>query len=81
MCTHLFLIKVSNYHCKRRLLNIAKSYSNSSAIKVYKKRSYSKIAIGQSKYLNNVIEQDHRFINCMILNRLGSKTLNLQKEI
>ena len=41
---------------------------------VYNKRSFSKIKIRQCKYLNNIVEQDHRFIKCRIQNGLGFKS-------
>ncbi|WP_394883111.1 DDE-type integrase/transposase/recombinase [Gaetbulibacter sp. M235] len=31
-------------------------------MKVYRRRSFVKIRIRQCKYLNNIVEQDHRFI-------------------
>jgi putative transposase len=45
-----------------KVINIDKSSSNNSAIRVYNKRSFSNIKNRQCKYLNNIIEQDHRFI-------------------
>ncbi|KRD61257.1 hypothetical protein ASE40_06845 [Flavobacterium sp. Root935] len=44
------------------------------AIKVYNKRSFSKIKIRQCKYLNNIVEQDHRFIRWRRQNGLGFKS-------
>ena len=44
------------------------------------KRSYSKIKIRQCKYLNNIVEQDHRFIKWRIQNSLGFKILNRLRE-
>ena len=44
------------------------------AIKVYNKRSFSKIKIRQCKYLNIIVEQDHRFIKWRIQNGLGFKS-------
>ena len=44
------------------------------AIKVYNKRSFLKIKIRQCKYLNNIVEQDHRFIKWRIQNGLGFKS-------
>jgi putative transposase len=39
------------------LINIDKSGSNKSAIKVYNKRPFTNIEIRQCKYLNNIVEQ------------------------
>ncbi|WP_431357479.1 DDE-type integrase/transposase/recombinase [Flavobacterium hungaricum] len=51
-----------------------KSGSNTAAIKIYNKRSFSKIKIRQFKYLNDIIEQDYRFIKWHIQNGLGFKS-------
>lgn len=63
MSAQSFLIKAIANNCKPAIINIDKSGSNISAIRVYNKRSFSKTAIRQCKYLNNIVEQDHRFIN------------------
>jgi len=55
------------------VINIDKSGSNLAAIKVYNKRSFSKIKIRQCKYLNNIVEQDHSFIKWHTQNGLGFK--------
>ncbi|WP_348811319.1 IS6 family transposase [Flavobacterium maritimum] len=80
MSAQSFLIKAINNNCKPRLINIDKSSSNISAIKVYNDRSFSKIAIRQCKYLNNIVEQDHRFIKWRILNGLGFKNFESAKR-
>ena len=74
MSAQSFLIKAINNNCRPRVINIDKSGSNTAAIKVYNKRSFSKIKIRQSKYLNNIVEQDHRFIKGSIQNGLGFKS-------
>jgi transposase-like protein len=45
-------------------VNIDKSGSNTAALKAINKdlKSEDKILIRQNKYLNNLVEQDHRFI-------------------
>jgi putative transposase len=68
MSTEPFLIKAINNNCRPKLINIDKSGSNTSAIRVYNKRSFSNIKIRQCKYLNNIVEQDHRFIKWRIQN-------------
>ena len=73
MSAQSFLIKAIT-NCRPRVINIDKSGSNAAAIKVYNKRSFSKIKIRQCKYLNNIIEQDHRFIKWRIQNGLGFKS-------
>jgi transposase-like protein len=41
-------------------INIDKSGANTAGIKLYNKRHGTNIEIGQCKFLNNIIEQDHR---------------------
>jgi putative transposase len=60
-------------HGKPTLINIDKSGSNKSAIRIYNRRNYARIKIRQCKYLNNIIEQDHRMIKWRIRNGLGFK--------
>ena len=56
------------------LINIDKSGSNKEAIRLYNRRKLTKIKFRQCKYLNNIIEQDHRFIKWRITNGLGYKS-------
>jgi putative transposase len=73
MSAQSFLIKAIENNGKPELINIDKSGTNTSAIKIYNKRSYSKIEIRQCKYLNNIVEQDHRMIKKRIVLGLGFK--------
>ena len=73
MSAQSFLIKAITNNEKPELINIDKSGSNTHAIRVYNKRSFSKIKIRQCKYLNNIVEQDHRFIKKRIVGGLGFK--------
>lgn len=66
MSAQSFLIKAINNNNRPKVINIDKSGSNIGAIKVYNKRSFSRIKIRQCKYLNNIVEQDHRFIKWRI---------------
>jgi putative transposase len=75
-----FLIKAINNNCKPQVINIDKSGSNTGAIKIYNKRSFLNIKIRQCKYLNNIVEQDHRFIKWRILNGLGFKSFESAKR-
>ncbi|QSB25308.1 IS6 family transposase [Flavobacterium sp. CLA17] len=54
MSAQSFLIKAITNNCWPRVIKIYKSGSNTAAIKVYNKRSFSKIKIRQCKYLNNM---------------------------
>ncbi len=72
----LFLIKAIRNNEKPYIITIDKSGANKSAIKVQNKRRYEKkdgIVIRQCKYLNNIVEQDHRFIKWRINRSLGFK--------
>lgn len=80
MSAQLFLIKEVSNNYKPRVMNIDKSTSNTAAIKVYNKRSFSKIKIRQFRYLNNIIEQYHLFIKWRIQNELDFKVLNRQDK-
>ncbi|KFF02871.1 IS6 family transposase [Flavobacterium reichenbachii] len=74
MSAQSFLIKAIKNNYRPTVVNIDKSGSNTSAIRVYNKRSFSNIKIRQCKYLNNIVEQDHRFIKWRIENGLGFKS-------
>jgi len=73
MSAQSFLIKAIENNSKPELINIDKSGSNKSAIKSYNKRSFTNIEIRQCKYLNNIVEQDHRFIKWRIQQGFGFK--------
>ena len=47
-------------------INIDKSGSNTSAINAYNYENGTYIEIRQNKYLNNLVEQDHRFIKKLV---------------
>ncbi|TDO82768.1 putative transposase [Flavobacterium chryseum] len=80
MSAQSFLIKAISNNCLPRVRNIDKSGPNTAAIKVYNKRSFSKIKIRQCKYLNNIVEQDHRFIKWRIQNGLGFKNFESSRR-
>jgi putative transposase len=73
LAAHKFLLKaIANNGCPK-LINIDKSGANKEAIRTYNKRCIKKIRIRQSKYLNNRVEGDHRFIKWRTHNMLGFK--------
>lgn len=74
MSAQSFLAKAIHGNGKPNVINIDKSGSNTHAVRVYNKRSYSNIKVRQCKYLNNIVEQDHRFIKWRIINGLGFKS-------
>ena len=57
-----FLTKANGRKVKPGVINIDKSGANKAGIKAYNKINNKRIEIRQCKYLNNIIEQDHRFI-------------------
>ena len=59
---------------KPSLVNIDKSGANTAAIKEYNTDENKRIKIRQCKYLNNIVEQDHRFIKRRIRPMLGFKS-------
>jgi putative transposase len=70
-----FLNKAIDNNGKPRLINIDKSGSNTSAIKVVNRNSltFKKIKVRRVKYLNNIVEQDHRTIKRRISITTGFK--------
>jgi len=75
-----FLIKAIGNNGKPELINIDKSGANKHAIRVYNKRSFSKIKVSQCKYLNNIVEQGHRFIKKRTINGLGFEEFESAKR-
>ncbi|WP_282124444.1 IS6 family transposase [Algibacter mikhailovii] len=75
-----FLIKAIESNVKPGLINIDKSEFYTAAIKLYNCRNYSNIKIRQCKYLNNIVEQDHRLIKCRIMLGLGFKEFESTKR-
>lgn len=57
-----------------RKINIDKSGSNTAGIKLYNKENQTDIEIRQCKYLNNIIEQDHRLVKKIVKPMLGFKS-------
>ena len=60
---------------------ISKIFSNLAALKSINKnkKESDKIKINRSKYLNNIVEQDHRFIKKRIKPMLGFKSIKSAK--
>ena len=54
-------------------INIDKSGANTAAIEAYNKESGASIEIRQCKYLNNIVEQDHRRVKQKTRAALGFK--------
>ncbi len=77
---HAFLSTAIENNGTPELINIDKSGSNKSAIQLYNKVSFTNIEIRQCKYLNNIVEQDHRFIKWRIHQGLGFKEFESAKR-
>ena len=73
-----FFVKSMCSAGKPQKINIDKSGSNTSALKEINKYlpDSEKIEIRQNKYLNNLVEQDHRFIKKITKLMLGFKSFN-----
>ena len=65
------------------MITLDKSGANLSAIKEIKKENTTlkDVEVRQIKYLNNIVEQDHRFIKKKVKSTLGFKTFNSAKRI
>ena len=76
-----FFRKAINNHGRPTNVNIDKSGSNNAALKACNKEveQKSRIAIRQIKCLNNIIEQDHRFIKKRTRPMLGFKSFQSAK--
>ena len=55
-------------------ITIDKSGSNTAAIHRYNRTHKTTIIIRQSKYLNNIVEQDHRAVKRVVRPMLGFRT-------
>ena len=70
-----FLNKAIRNNGKPRIINIDKSGANTAGIKTWNKRTFTrkKIKIRRVKYLNNIVDQDHRNIKRRIAISNGFK--------
>ncbi len=75
-----FLNKAIGNNGRPRVINMDKSGANSAAIRTVNSRSFSRIRRRSCKYLNNIVEQDHRNIKRRISICTGLKSSNLHKE-
>jgi putative transposase len=69
-----FLIKAIGHHGAPEKITIDKSGANMAAIVSYRTEHEAGIEIRQVKYLNNIIEQDHRAIKRLVRPMLGFKS-------
>ena len=75
-----FLTKAIGRNVKPGVINIDKSGANKAGIKAYNKINNKRIEIRQCKYLNNIIEQDHRFIKRKTKLVLGFKNFKAAQK-
>lgn len=71
-----YFTKATERNCKPDLINIDKSRANTAGIKRFNKDINKRIIIRQCKYLNNIIEQDHRRIKRVTRSMLAFKDFN-----
>jgi transposase-like protein len=75
-----FLSKSVDRNGKPGLINIDKSGANKAAIKTYNEDHDRRIKIRQCKYLNNIIEQDHRCVKRRVRAMLGFKNFHAAQK-
>ena len=75
-----FLTKAIDQNGKPGLINIDKSGANTAAIKQYNQDNNKRIKIRQCKYLNNIIEQDHRRVKRITRPMMGLKNFHLAQN-
>ena len=69
-----FLNKAIGNNSKSGVINIDKSGANKQGIRTYNKRNFKNVKWRQCKYLNNIVEQDHRTIKRRIAITTGFKS-------
>jgi putative transposase len=70
----IFLRKAIGNNNVPSVINIDKSGANTAGIKSYNRTEDQRILIRQCKYLNNIVEQDHRGIKRIVNPILGFKS-------
>ena len=75
-----FFNKAIGRNGKPGLINIDKSGANKAGIKCFNKTNNTRIKIRSCKYLNNIIEQDHRFIKRKTKLILGFKNFHATQK-
>src|SRR5262249_50924710 len=75
-----FLKKAIRRHGLPETITIDGSDANEAAIKRYNEEHGTAIAIRQVKYLNNIVEQDHRAVKRIIRSMLGFKSFTAAQD-
>ena len=68
-----FFTKAIGRNGKPGLINIDKSGANKAGIKTFNQDNNKRVKIRQCKYLNNIVEQDHRRVKRITRSMLGFK--------
>lgn len=71
-----FLNKAIGRNSKPGLINIDKSGANKAGINMFNQDNNRRVKIRRCKYLNNIIEQDHRRVKRITRSTLGFKSFN-----
>ena len=71
-----YFTKAIERNGKPGLVNIDKSGSNKAALTQFNEDNKNRVKVRQCKYLNNIIEQDHRRIKRLTRPMLGFKNFN-----
>ena len=66
-----FLAKMVKRNGKPSLINIDSSAASKAAIIQYNKENNTRIKVRQCKYLNNIVESDHRFVKRKMRQAMG----------
>lgn len=74
-----FLRRAVEHNGVPEKINIDKSGANAAGISVFNEQDGAKILIRQCKYLNNIVEQDHRFVKQKMVAALGFQTFYTAK--
>ena len=69
-----YLRKAMKTSGRPRKINIDKSAASTAAIKAHNRESHSRVHLRRVKYLNNVVEQDHRPVKGKMKSMMGFKT-------
>ncbi|VAW73533.1 Mobile element protein [hydrothermal vent metagenome] len=75
-----FLCKAIGRNRQPSLINIDKTGANKAGIKSYNNETHRRLNISQCKYLNSIIEQDHRFIKRKTKLMLGFNSFTVAQK-
>ena len=77
---HHFFKKSIGRNGKPSLINIDKSGANTAGIKRFNEERNKQIKIRQNKYMNNIVEQDHRRIKRITCPMMGFKNFHTAQK-